>query len=219
MIAKLQLDYICNLKSDRAIKEALATLPKDIYATYDEILQQLCLKRPNDVVEIRQILQWLAYCKVPLTLGQLAEAISIRPGDRYLDETGIATDVLDLAACCGSLVTVQSQDTGGSENTRGMTPQKSVIILSHASVYEYLKSRKIEPLLAEKFPMGSESVNLALAETCLQYIGFQDFEGAIKREVCSSKVELRILSLLTHCPKSSSMRARPSTMKSLLKIN
>lgn len=106
MIAKLQLDYICGLKSDRAIKEALAKLPSGIYATYDEILLQLCAKHPDDIEDMRLILQCLQYSIVPLTLPQIAEILSIRPGDRTLDESGIVTDLMDLAASLGSLVTV-----------------------------------------------------------------------------------------------------------------
>jgi hypothetical protein len=75
LIAKLQLDYICGLKSDRAIKEALIKLPFGIYQTYDEILYQLCSKRPDEIDDIKRILQWLVYSKVPLTLEQVAEIV------------------------------------------------------------------------------------------------------------------------------------------------
>ena len=98
----MQLDYLCGLRSDRAIKEALAKLPSGIYATYDEILRQLCTKNPDDVEDMRRILRWLVFSMEPLTLQQLAEIVSIRPEDRSLDESGISTDALDLASCCGS---------------------------------------------------------------------------------------------------------------------
>jgi hypothetical protein len=49
LIAKLHLGYVCGLKSDRAIKEALIKLPSGIYATYDDILRQICSKRPDDL--------------------------------------------------------------------------------------------------------------------------------------------------------------------------
>src|ERR1700709_2438525 len=120
LIAKLQLDYICRLRSDRAIKEALITLPSSIYPMYDDILQDLVSRNPDDVDDIRRILQWLVGSIVPLTLEELAEAVSVRIEDRNLDHSGIATDLKDLAACCGALVTVRTQETHGEvEDLRG----------------------------------------------------------------------------------------------------
>ncbi|KFY37903.1 hypothetical protein V495_06869 [Pseudogymnoascus sp. VKM F-4514 (FW-929)] len=182
LIAKLQLDYIGRLKSDRAIKEALIKLPSSIYETYDEILDQLCRKNPDDIQEIKRILQWLLCSRVPLTLEELAEAISIRPGDETLDESGIATDVMDLAACCGSLVTINTEMTshGQYEDLRG--PQVTLITLAHASVEEYFKSGNSGLSMSLGFHMDMENLHYELAKTCLQYIGFEDFELPIDNE-------------------------------------
>ncbi|KFY35817.1 hypothetical protein V494_05576 [Pseudogymnoascus sp. VKM F-4513 (FW-928)] len=182
LIAKLQLDYIGRLKSDRAIKEALIKLPSSIYETYDEILNQLCCKNPDDIQDIKRILQWLLCSRVPLTLEELAEAISIRPGDETLDESGIATDIMDLAACCGSLVNINTQMTshGQYEDLRG--PQVTLITLAHASVEEYFKSGNIGRGMSLDFYMDVEILHHELAKTCLQYIGFEDFELPIDDE-------------------------------------
>ena len=184
LIAKLQLDYICRLKSDRAIKQALAELPSGVYETYDEILYQLCSKGPGEAEEIKKILQWLVYSIVPLTLKELAEAVSIQPGDITLDKSGIATDVMDLAASCGGLVTLRSQDTQSSafEDLRGS--RITLITLAHASVEEYLTSEKIGRGLCERFHMDRELVHHELAKTCLQYIGFEDFMIPLGHDVC-----------------------------------
>ncbi|KAH8820079.1 hypothetical protein F5884DRAFT_865727 [Xylogone sp. PMI_703] len=175
LIAKLQLDYICGLKSDRAIKEALLKLPSGIYETYDEILYQLCSKNPDAVEDIVQMLYWLLGSMVPLTLEELAEAISIRPEDDSLDESGIVTDLLDLAASCGSLVTVRTieTDSGLIQDLRG--PRISLITLAHTSVEEYLKSGKIGRGLMDMFHMDMGAIHLKLARVCLQYVGFDDF--------------------------------------------
>ncbi|RFU27044.1 hypothetical protein B7463_g9317, partial [Scytalidium lignicola] len=175
LIAKLQLDYICGLKSDRDIREALEKLPSGIYQTYDELLYQLCSKHPDDVENIVQMLYWLVGSMVPLTLEELAEAISIRPEDKFLDRFGIATDLLDLAASCGSLVTIRTIETSGGsyEDLRG--PQITLITLAHASVEEYLKSGKIGRGLTDTFNMNMQAIHLKLARVCLQYVGFEDF--------------------------------------------
>jgi hypothetical protein len=186
LLAKLHLDFICGLRSDRSIKEALVTIPSTMYHTYDEILEQLMFKNPESIEDIKSILQWLAYSMVPLTLEQLAEAISIRPEDSSLDEAGIVTDAMDLVALCGTLVTAKPQNTSGGtyEDLRG--PQITLITLSHASVEEYLKSGKMNSELKKTFDMDAEHVNLSLAKTCLQYIGFDDFKEPIEPWVCIS---------------------------------
>lgn len=78
LIAKLHLDYLCRLKSDRAIREGLLKLPTSIYEIYDDILEDLVAKYPDDIEDICQILQWLVGSLTPLTLNELSEAISIR---------------------------------------------------------------------------------------------------------------------------------------------
>jgi hypothetical protein len=182
LIAKLQLDYICGLKSDRAIKEALVKLPSGVYATYDEILRQLCAKRPDDVEDMKLILQLLLYSIVPLTLPEIAELLSIRPGDTVLDESGIATDLMDLAALLGSLATVhytQQTFTGffrlEGEDVLLRGPRLVFLSLAHYSVEEYLRSDQMDPTLAASFYLDSQSVHARLAKICLQYIGFEDF--------------------------------------------
>jgi hypothetical protein len=183
LIAKLHLDYVCGLKSDRAIKEALIKLPSGIYATYDDILRQICSKRPDDLEDIKRILQWLMYCMVPLTLQQVGEIVSIRPGDRILDKSGIATDLLDLVACLGSLVTLHTQDTSANmyEDLRGA--QLTIMSLAHYSVEEYLKSGKMSADLAVKFHVEPPNIHFELAKICLQYIGFEDFSEPIEQPV------------------------------------
>lgn len=181
LIAKLQLDYICGLRSDRAIKEALVKLPSGIFSTYDEILYQLCTKNPDDVEDMKRILQWLVYSMKPLTLEQLAEIVSIRPDDRTLDESGIPTDLMDLAACCGSLVAIHAQDKSSNEDLRG--PNLILITLAHASVEEYLTSGRIGRGLSSTFHMDAKVVHHELAKTCLQYLGFEDFKHPIEQPV------------------------------------
>jgi hypothetical protein len=180
LIAKLQLDYLCALKSDRAIREALIKLPPGINATYDEILHQLYSKHPDNVDEIRRMLQWLVGSIIPLTLEQLAEVVSIRPNDRRLDREGIATDLMDLAASCGSLVTIRTQSTQDSMYEDLRSPQVTLITLAHASVEEYLKSGKIGLGMSAFFHIEPETMHHDLAKICLQYIGFEDFRHPIQ---------------------------------------
>ena len=158
-------------------------LPSGVFATYDEILYQLCTKNPDDVEDMKRILQWLAFSMEPLTLQQLAEIVSIRPNDRALDDSGIPTDLTDLAACCGSLVTILTQDASSAQSKDLRGPEVTLITLAHASVEEYLTSDKIGRDLSSNFHMDAKAVHHQLAKTCLQYIGFEDFEQPMKQPV------------------------------------
>ena len=171
------------MKSDRVIKEALKKLPTGIYATYDEIIQQLCTQYPENIGEIKTILRWLIGSITPITLDQLAEAVSIRPRDKRLERDGIANDVLDLVACCGSLATLYSIDMEDNhvDDLRGSGT--ILIKLSHASVEDYFMSSNLKVGPSSSFFMDLPSVHLEIAKTCLQYIGFQDFQKPVKFEV------------------------------------
>ena len=171
------------MKSDQAIKETVAKLPASIYSMYDKILHDLVAKNPDDLGDLRRILQWLVGCMVPLTLEELAEGISIRWEDCSLDHSGIATNLLDLAACCGSLVTVLSQDTSSSdcEDLRG--PKITLTSLSHSSVEEYLKSRETSGSLLEYFKLDEKTIHHEIAKTFIQYVSFDDFDVPIERPV------------------------------------
>jgi hypothetical protein len=120
---------------------------------------------------------------VPLTLEQVGEIISVRPGDTSLDKSGIATDLLDFAASLGSLVTLNTQETVGNEYADLRGPQITLIVLAHSSVEEYFKSGKMAPELAQSFCTDSEKIQQQLAKTCAQYIGFDDFNQSIQRIV------------------------------------
>ena len=205
LIAKLLLEHLCSLRTDRAIKDALEGLPSGINATYDEVLYRMYNTHQKDIYILQQILRWLVGCKVPLTLDQLAEAISLRPQDKALDPDCIPNDIQDLIACCGSLVTVTTQVT-----TEAMYPDLrghriDIVALAHASVGEYLTSGEIGKGLlrrrdlrrspesveqmARLFNTELQMVHEELSLLSLQYIGLNDFYQHIQDPVSTFLIE------------------------------
>jgi hypothetical protein len=116
-------------------------------------------------------------------LDQLAEAISIRPRDKKLEQDGIANDVMDLAACCGSLVTLYTIDKAANHDDDLRGTGTMLIRLSHASVKEYLTSSDLKAGPSSSLFIDLPSVHLEITKTCLQYIGFQDFQKPVEFEV------------------------------------
>lgn len=95
----------------------------------------------------------------------IAEAISIQPEDMAFDRDGIANDLDDIVAMCGSLVTM--------DRSNGI----SRIALARFSIEEFLQSDRIRQGSVAIFRMDPPGIHLELAKTCVQYLSFSDFEA------------------------------------------
>lgn len=83
----------------KAIQHALETLPKDLDETYDRILQRI----PDEHVNYaNSALTWLCFSERPLTLVELAEAVTVKP-DRPLDETERLLGPELILSICGCI--------------------------------------------------------------------------------------------------------------------
>jgi len=161
--AKVQLEYVCNFKSDGAIKAALRNLPSGLDDTYEQVLSDILQKTPAEAEIVRTILKWLFGSYYLLTPSELAEAVSIQPEDTFLDIEMIATDPEDLVALCRSLVVID----------RSHDPP--LVSLTHFTVKEYLRSDRLANSSASFFHMTESQVHLDLAVICTQYLAFRDF--------------------------------------------
>jgi hypothetical protein len=90
---------------------------------------------------------------------------------------------MDLAVSCGSLVIVYTQDIDANSYDDLRGTGTTLISLSHASVEEYITSPAIRQGSFKYFFMDLPGVHRQLAETCLQYIGFEDFLEPVKLPV------------------------------------
>ena len=161
--AKVQLEYISNLKSDGAIKAALRNLPNGLDDTYERVLSDILLKTPAEAETVRTILKWLFGSYFPLTLAELAEAVSIQPEDTFLNMDMVATDPEDLVALCRSLVVID----------RSYNPP--LVALTHFTVKEYLRSDRLANSSARFFQLPESHTHRDLAGICIQYLAFRDF--------------------------------------------
>ena len=58
----------------------LAELPKGLDEIYNRILKNIDEKHYADT---RMFLQWLAFCKRPMSIGEIAETITVDFSDNY----------------------------------------------------------------------------------------------------------------------------------------
>ena len=164
----MQLDYISSLKSDREIRNALEDLPSGLDEVYDQVLTHI-VKKPGYRPEVvRTIFIWVSSSYSLLTTNEIAEAVSMRPGDKTFDHENVATDPEDLVGLCGSLLRLERVATGESVPLVGFV---------HYSAEEYLFSKHIANGQLSYFRIDYHQAHLHLAKQCLQYLAFENFSG------------------------------------------
>ncbi|KAF7507921.1 hypothetical protein GJ744_009955 [Endocarpon pusillum] len=103
----LQIESLCAMKTDGAIRQALADLPRDLSETFSRILRKSeGLGKPYQ----RLILELVTVAHRPLTTEELREALSVVPGDAVWHPARLLNDIYLTLACCGSLVTIDEEE-------------------------------------------------------------------------------------------------------------
>jgi ankyrin repeat protein len=145
--------------------EALKDLPEGLDDLYSRILTTL-----HGNVKLRsrskQLLQWLACARRPLTLSEIATALKITvdhprtPRVTILDFSGLKQAV---GSCCGSLVRISDVDK-----------DTAVVSLAHASIKDFLLSdgRIDEPFGSLR--VNADATHALIAKSCLTYLCYED---------------------------------------------
>ncbi|KAF2179093.1 hypothetical protein K469DRAFT_674764, partial [Zopfia rhizophila CBS 207.26] len=103
----LQIESLCAMRTDDAIQNALADLPKDLPETYSRILQRSEeLGKPYQ----RPILELITVAHRPLMTKELREALSVVPGDAVWNPARLLNDVYSTLTCCGCLLTIDEEE-------------------------------------------------------------------------------------------------------------
>ncbi|KAK0130385.1 hypothetical protein ONS96_000905 [Cadophora gregata f. sp. sojae] len=105
MWAKLQLNIICEERRDQDILKALVSLPRDLYSTYDRILQKIEQKSPALQELARKALMWVMYAKRSMRIKELVDALAIQEGmTQYKELANSAYDKEAILDSCGGLL-------------------------------------------------------------------------------------------------------------------
>ena len=164
-----QLDYLCELPSDKARITALEKLPPNLFETYERILERI-MTRSEDVQKIvERTLCWTIGAVERLTMRQLMEAIATEEGENCLDGYAMVEEE-EIFRYCSCLVR-KAADVDCVE-------------LAHFTVEEFLTA--IDPAKTPRlvrFAHLKEKANGVLGPTCLTYLTYDNFAEAKIQEL------------------------------------
>lgn len=128
---------------------------------------KVAAENSDDVKVVHRLLKWLVRGVRNLTLGELAECVSIdlSSADESFDFDAVFTDAEDVVELCGSLITLSSDGH---------------VALAHYTVKEFLVSEYIKDAMPQ-FWIGCDDVHAELASICLTYLNYDDFSGSDER--------------------------------------
>lgn len=168
-----QFDHLCELTNNKAIREALQSLPPTLFETYERILDRANSKSSDIKRLVRRVLAWTVCSPYPLSTEELLEAIAINLNDKTLSQDSMASEI-HILKWCSSLVRSTGQ------------PGETQIELAHFTVKEFLLV-KVKPQSDDvyaEYRIFKEWHYSHLAKICLTYLLFDDFK---KLGICNTQ--------------------------------
>lgn len=174
----LQIQSLCAMKTDQAIRDALADLPRDLSETFARVLRRSeGLERSYQ----RQILQLVLVACQLLTVDEVREALSVVPGDTAWNPSRLLNDIFSTLACCGCLLIIDEEE--------------STVRFVHHSVKQFLLSGFYDPSTT-RFTL--ESAQRTMMDIIVTYLSYDVFETELSTirvpQISTRSVPSRIIS-------------------------
>ncbi|KAI6890008.1 hypothetical protein KC325_g46 [Hortaea werneckii] len=190
--AYCQIQELKKLKSSRPndIRLALKALPRAVDEMHTRLLQDIEERYQQEAFTL---LEWLAYARSPLTLGELAEAVFIHADEESCVDAGNRGDIEDVLNLLSGLVVFEDSLKEAATRLPRLSsinidepitgPAKPQVLiqntelskntrirLAHFSLKEYLQSESILHSRAKRFHLVGEVGHRVLAQSCLAYL-------------------------------------------------
>jgi hypothetical protein len=159
----LQIQSLCAMKTDQAIRDAIADLPKDLSDTFSRILLRSEGLRKSYQ---RQILELITVARRPLTTEEPREALSVVPRDTIWNLPRLLNDVYSTLTCCGCLLIVDEEEL--------------TIRLVHHSVKQFLLSGFKD---STNMAFTIDSAERRMADIIITYLSYGIFETQLSTGV------------------------------------
>jgi ankyrin repeat protein len=194
----LQIQSLCGMKTDRAIREALADLPKDLSKTFARILRKSGISDPPLQAKTLQV---VLAAQRPLTTDELREALSVTPGDTNWDPSQMLNNVYSALACCGCILMVDEEEL--------------TVRVVHHSVKQYLLNGLGS---VNHIGFSFKQARRTLADVVVTYLSYGVFETEISRVVARPMLAQSAPSKIVQATLGSSESTRRHAMR-LLRLN
>ena len=143
----------------------LGSLPKDLYTTYDKILEEISASH-HDLASTA--LRWLTLAHQPLLIEELIEACSIsqEDGGKLLETRRLRP--LDLLKLLPNLISIEPaiSISNSTDVVRGIHR----VVLAHFSVKEYLLGDDMATGLKPTFRIDTPTSHQFIARSCVAYL-------------------------------------------------
>jgi ankyrin repeat protein len=159
----LQLETLCTMQTDAAIRHALADLPQNLSETFSRILTRSA--QGGSSYQWR-ILALITAAFRPLTTEELREALSVTPSDTDWQASNMINDIMSVIACCGSVLVVDEEE-------------QTVRFVHHSFEQFLLEKWKT----ADNVQFTRELAQNTMAETTLTYLNYGVFGTQVSTTV------------------------------------
>lgn len=162
-----QIESICSQNTDHDILNCLADLPRGLSATFQRILRRFQCSNVANVDIGRRIFKLVAAACRPLTLDELAEALSVIPGDISWDESRMINDVWKSLESCGSLIVVDEE--------------YSTVHFAHSSVRSHLLAAPTETEDVRGYHVDLTRADMVLGAIAVTYLNLDILDAQLVR--------------------------------------
>ncbi|KAJ7235793.1 ankyrin repeat-containing domain protein [Mycena rebaudengoi] len=153
LLAKLHIQSLSTKNTIQDVRDAMKELPKSLDDSYDIAMQRIEAQSEDDRKTARSILIWVANAKRPLKVSETIAALSIKPGDKRLNEDNFLDIKIILSVCAGLVI---------------VDKESSVVRLVHYTTQEYL-----DKIQAKKFSDAQTEITCTLL-TFLAFDGYPE---------------------------------------------
>nr|XP_036581868.1 nacht domain protein [Colletotrichum truncatum]KAF6790425.1 nacht domain protein [Colletotrichum truncatum] len=170
----LALEDICSRVTDPEIRKVLLNIPRKLSDTFNRALQRIMKNGKTDIA--KEIFNWTATVRSPLTLYQLQEALAVEIGQTYSQPERYLNGIERLTSWCENMVHVEETD--------------ETVHFIHHSIQKYLFD--ISDTSLRCFQVDPEDGDHLVGEICLTYLDFNDFKKTLVEVVSVEKPSVGI---------------------------
>ena len=163
-MAQIYLYSLDDKTTPRAVRNALKQFQKQspesdkdqklkiLAYAYDQAMERINKQKPGLRELAKQVLLWITYAKIPLTMLELQHALAVDKGDSELDKDNLP-QINDIISVCARLVTLDEDS--------------KIICLVHYTTQEFFEQTQ-----KQWFPNAESEITII----CVTYLSFKVFE-------------------------------------------